>query len=43
MIIMIIITHVPRYLETSEEAEMEKNANPDSDATALASSVFPVP
>jgi hypothetical protein len=30
-------------LETREEAEMEKKAKPDSEATALASSVLPVP
>lgn len=40
-------THIwhnsPRYLETRLDAEMEKKAKPDSDATALASSVLPVP
>ncbi len=33
----------PRYLDVKEEAEMEKNVDCDSVATALASMVFPVP
>lgn len=33
----------PRYLLVTDDDVIEKNANPDSVATAFASSVFPVP
>jgi hypothetical protein len=33
----------PKYLEVTDEAEIEKKTKPDSVATALASMVFPVP
>ncbi len=38
-----IFSPSPTYLEVREDAEMLKNAYPLSDATALASSVLPVP